>query len=61
MNPAPNASNIIKSFFGEDSFKKHVNEFKKKKAQYKVIKNYNIGLDIDCIQDLKDFEKVQKL
>ena len=56
-----NPPNIIKSFFGEDSFKKHVNEFKKKKAQYKVIKNHNIGLDIDCIQDLKDFEKVQKL
>ena len=48
---------VIKSYFGEDSFKKHVDEFKKNKAQYEIIKNKNIGLDIDCLSDLKDFEK----
>ena len=48
---------VIKSYFGEDSFKKHVDEFKKNKAQYEIIENKNIGLDIDCLSDLKDFEK----
>ena len=48
---------VSKSYFGEDSFKKHVDEFKKNKAQYKIIENKNIGLDIDCLSDLKDFEK----
>ena len=46
---------IIQSFFGENSLEKHIKEFEDKEVQYKIIENKNIGLDIDCLNDLEHF------
>ena len=48
---------IIQSFFGENSLQKHIKEFEDKKVQYKILENENIGLDIDCLNDLKHFRE----
>jgi len=47
-----NPPNVIPSFFGSDSLKKHIEAFKKKNITYLVVKNTNIALDIDCTEDL---------
>ncbi len=44
--------NVIPSFFGSNSLKKHIEAFKETKTRYSVIKNSNIALDIDCVDDL---------
>lgn len=51
---------IIKSCFGEDSLRKHKKEFDKKQVQYKIIKNKNIELDLDCLEDLQEFKNLHK-
>jgi len=51
---------IIKSCFGEDSLRKHKKEFDKKQVQYKIVKNKNIELDLDCLEDLQEFKNLHK-
>lgn len=48
---------IIQSFFGENSLQRHIKEFEDKKVQYKILENENIGLDIDCLNDLEHFRE----
>jgi len=51
---------IIKSCFGEDSLRKHKKEFDRKQVQYKIVKNKNIELDLDCLEDLQEFKNLHK-
>ncbi len=51
-----NPPNAIQSFFGHDSFKKHINEFKRKKIKYEVMKIKSIELDLDCLEDINNLQ-----
>ena len=51
---------IIKSCFGEDSLRKHKKGFDRKQVQYKIVKNKNIELDLDCLEDLQEFKNLHK-
>ncbi len=46
---------IIASRFGQDSYKKHINEANIKNIPYKAFKNPRIALDIDQPEDLEEF------
>lgn len=48
--------NIIKSFFGENSFEKHIKEFQDKNAIFKILKYKNIEVDLDSLDDLKGLQ-----
>lgn len=47
--------NIIPSRFGEDSFRKHMNEAREKGVLFDVYRNPRIALDIDRPEDLDEF------
>ncbi|NIP30276.1 MAG: 2-phospho-L-lactate guanylyltransferase [Candidatus Dadabacteria bacterium] len=46
---------VISSFFGHDSFRKHKEEADKRGVPYEVVNNFNISIDIDEPEDIEKF------
>ena len=51
---------IVPSFFGSNSMEKHIAAFEEKGADYSVVKNENIGFDVDSGEDLKELGLLAK-
>ncbi len=51
---------VIPSFFGPGSLKKHVQAFEEKGVKYLVVENPNIALDVDCLEDLAPLVRFPK-
>ena len=51
---------IVPSFFGSNSMEKHIAAFEEKGADYSIVKNENIGFDVDSGEDLKELGLLAK-
>ena len=51
---------IVPSFFGSNSMEKHIAAFEEKGAAYSIVKNENIGFDVDSGEDLKELGLLAK-
>ena len=51
---------VIPSFFGTGSLKKHIQAFEEKGVKYLVVENPNIALDVDRLEDLAPLVRLPK-
>ena len=51
---------VIPSFFGTGSLKKHIQAFEEKGVKYLVVENPNIALDVDRLEDLAPLVRFPK-